>query len=223
MFREKQNGSTLPIVFSFNEHSPVRTVLIDDQPWFIAVDICEILGIVNSREVIRKRIDDDERRRLNLPRQGSTWFVNESGLYTLILGSNKPEARRFRKWVTNEVLPTLRRKGSYSMTVAPDLLGLHGILIQGHPYYDYLDLLQRIGLSTTSGSRDHRRRKNPQEFCELNNRIRVSGNYSGYIMRMARIRKEQGEIRDRRIKYLNLIEDRKTEAQMRLFEKGGEV
>jgi len=222
MLSKKEQGGTLPTVFSFDEHHPLRTIVLEDRPWFNATDVCEILEHTNPSKAI-KRLDADERSKLWLGRQGAAWFVNESGLYHLVFRSNLPEANRFRKWVTNDILPTLRRKGSYSMTVAPDLLGLEGILVQGHPYYDYLDLLQRIGLSTTSGSRDHRRRKNPQEFCELNNRIRVSGNYSGYIMRMARVRKEQGEIRDRRIKYLNLLEDRKAETQMRLFEKGGEA
>jgi len=222
MLSNKEQGSILPTVFSFNEHSPVRTILIEDQPWFTAIDVCEILGVKNARDRVVNSLDADERRRLNLRRQGLTWFVNESGLYALILGSTKPEARRFRKWVTNEVLPTLRRKGSYSMTVAPDLLGLNGVIIEGHPYYDYLELLTRLRFSTTSGSKDHRRRKNPQEFCNLNERIRVSGNYAGYIMRMARVRKEQEEIRERRIKFLNQLEDHRAEQQMQLFEKGGE-
>ena len=221
MLQSSVQGKNLPIVFSFNEHCPLRTLSLLEQPWFAAVDICDILGLKNPSDRL-KRLDDDERSMFNIGRQGKTWFVNESGLFNLILRSDKPEARRLRKWVTSEVLPSLRRKGSYSMTVAPDLLGLHGILIEGHPYYDYLDLLSRIGCSTTSGSKDGRRRKNPQEFCELNNRWRVSGNFSGYIMRMARIRKEQAEIRERRIKYLNEQEDRQAEIQMRLFPKGGD-
>jgi hypothetical protein len=224
MLQPKERGSFLPTVFSFNEHSPVRTILIEDQPWFTAVDICDILGYKNPREVIRTRLEDDERRRLNLRSDGAAnWFINESGLYSLIIGSKKPEARRFRKWITSEVLPTLRKKGFYSMTVAPDLLGLHGVIISGHPYYDYLDLLTRVGLSTTSGSRDQRRRKNPQEFCTLNSRIRVSGNYAGYIMRMNRVRKEQADIRERRIKHFNLLQDQQASGQTLLFEKGGMV
>ena len=107
------------------------------------------------------------------------------------------------------------------MTVAPDLLGLNGVIISGHPYYDYLELLTRLGCSTTSGSRDHRRRKNPQEFCTLNERIRVSGNYAGYIMRMARIRKERADLRERRLKYNNMLEDKRAAGQFLLFEKGG--
>jgi len=222
MLHKKEYGSILPTVFSFNEHSPLRTIMIEDQPWFAAIDICESLNLTNNRVLI-SRLDEDDKRKFRLRSEGvSNWFVNESGLYSLIFRSDKPEARRFRKWVTNEVLPTLRRKGTYSMTVAPDLLGLHGVIIGGHPYYDYLELLTRLRFSTTSGSRDHRRRKNPQEFCTLNERIRVSGNYAGYIMRMARVRKEQAEIRERRIKFMNQIEDHKAEKQMQLFEKGGE-
>jgi|GEM_PF-2950208 len=219
----KENGSILPTVFSYDEHHPLRTLVVDDQPWFAAIDVCDILGLQNAREQIRERIHEDDKRRLNLRSAGSAnWFVNHSGLLTLIFRSDKEGARRFTRWITHEVWPALYKHGSYSMTVAPDLLGLNGIIISGHPYYDYLDLLTRVGCSTTSGSKDYRRRRNPQEFCTLNERIRVSGNYAGYIMRMARVRKEQGEIRERRIKFLNQLEDHRAEQQMQLFEKGGE-
>lgn len=76
----------------------------------------------NSR-IVADRLDEDERRKLNLPRQGETWFVTESGLYAVIVRSDKPNARKFRKWVTSEVLPSIRKTGSYNkpMTTARKL------------------------------------------------------------------------------------------------------
>ena len=98
-------------VFNF-EQMNVRTVEIDDEVWFVAVDVAKALEIKNVSDAL-KRLDDDERGRFNLGRQGEAWIINESGLYNVILRSDKPEARRFRKWVTGEVLPRIRRTGGY--------------------------------------------------------------------------------------------------------------
>lgn len=99
--------------FSFDRHS-VRVVVVDDAPWFVAADVCVALDIQNPTDAL-KRLDDDERASFNLGRQGEANVINESGLYSLVLGSRKPEAKKFKKWVTSEVLPTLRKTGSYSM------------------------------------------------------------------------------------------------------------
>lgn len=91
--------------------------MLDGEPYFVAKDVCSILGISNHNDVVG-RLDDDERRGSVMPtpsgRQIMT-IVNESGLYNLIFRSNKPEAKSFRKWVTSEVLPTLRRTGRYEL------------------------------------------------------------------------------------------------------------
>lgn len=91
----------------------IRTRKRGDEFYFCATDLCTVLDLTNSRMVIQS-LDDDERCKFNLHRQGETWFVTESGLYALILRSRKPEARRFRKWITSEVLPALRKYGVYS-------------------------------------------------------------------------------------------------------------
>jgi len=117
-----ENGSNLPSVFTFGEKNQVR-IINNNQPWFAATDICKTLGIKNTSKVI-ERLDDDERYKFNIGRQGETWFVNESGLYNLIFRSDKPEAKLFRKWVTNEVLPQLRQTGNYG--VAEKQLELSG-------------------------------------------------------------------------------------------------
>lgn len=100
-------------VFSYNS-SEVRTVMRDGELWFCLIDVCGILGLSNPRSVA-DRLDKDERRKFDLPRQGNTWFINESGLYSVILRSDKPEAKPFRKWVTSEVLPAIRKTGRYGL------------------------------------------------------------------------------------------------------------
>ncbi|MDK7162094.1 phage antirepressor [Lactobacillus jensenii] len=97
--------------FNF-ENQTVRTVEIDSKPWFIASDVVKILGLSNTT-VALSRLDDDERAKLNLGRQGETNLVNEFGLYELILASRKPTAKKFKRWVTHEVLPTIRKHGAY--------------------------------------------------------------------------------------------------------------
>lgn len=99
-------------IFQNSEFGAIRTVTVDDEPMFCLADVCKALELSNSR-VVSARLDDDERRKLELPRQGETWFITESGLYAVILRSDKPNAKKFRKWVTSEVLPSIRKNGGY--------------------------------------------------------------------------------------------------------------
>lgn len=105
--------------FNFN-NTPLRT-LTDKagNPWFVAKDICNILGHSNVSMAL-DRIDDDERAKFNLGRQGETNIVNEAGLYSLVLASRKPEAREFKRWVTHEVLPSIRKHGIYATETTID-------------------------------------------------------------------------------------------------------
>lgn len=106
-------------VFTY-QNSTVRTVEKGGEPWFVLKDVCGVLGISNASDVA-KRLDRDEVTRLNLGGlSGETNVINESGLYNVILRSDKPEARPFRKWVTSEVLPAIRRTGRYSASTDPD-------------------------------------------------------------------------------------------------------
>lgn len=100
-------------IFNNEEFGEVRTAVVNDEPMFCLIDICKALEIKNATDVA-KRLDEDERTRLNLGRQGETNFITESGLYAVILRSDKPNAKKFRKWVTSEVLPTIRKTGSYN-------------------------------------------------------------------------------------------------------------
>ena len=100
--------------FFFNAHE-VRGLLLNGEPWFVAKDVCDVLGLSNSREAV-SGLDEDELVSEILTSGGQRREMNcisESGLYALVFKSRKPEARAFRKWVTAEVLPALRRRGSY--------------------------------------------------------------------------------------------------------------
>lgn len=104
-------------VFNY-ESSEVRTIMRNGEPWFCLVDVCRVLGIKNPSQMA-DRLDQDERSMFDIGRQGKTWFINESGLYNVILRSDKPEAKPFRKWVTSEVLPSIRRTGAYGVNALP--------------------------------------------------------------------------------------------------------
>ncbi|MDO4225822.1 MAG: BRO family protein [Bergeyella zoohelcum] len=95
----------------------IRMKMKANEPWFCAKDICEVLGIEWKRSASIGHLDEDERGLMKVGSLGGMQemvFVNESGLYTLIMRSNKPEAKKFRKWVTSEVLPAIRKYGVYS-------------------------------------------------------------------------------------------------------------
>lgn len=98
-------------IFNYNGNE-VRTVQVNDETWWVLKDVCEVLDIKNPT-MIADRLEDDERSKFNLGRQGEVNVINESGLYNVILRSDKPEAKPFRKWVTSEVLPSIRKHGAY--------------------------------------------------------------------------------------------------------------
>lgn len=106
---------------SYNFNGASLRTMTDEagEPWFVAKDVCDILEISNPSDAL-KRLDDDERSRFNLGRQGETNIVNEAGLYVLVLGSRKPEAHEFKRWVTHEVLPQIRKTGGYIPTTDAD-------------------------------------------------------------------------------------------------------
>ena len=99
-------------VFENKEFGAVRTATINGEPWFVAVDVCSVLDLSNPTIAV-SRLDEDERAKFNLGRQGDATIVNEPGLYTLVLGSRKPEAKAFKRWITHEVLPNIRKHGVY--------------------------------------------------------------------------------------------------------------
>lgn len=101
-----------------NEHfGEVRVAEVNGEPMFVAADVCNVLGYSNPSKAISDHVDEDERYNKSLERGGNMLFITESGLYSLILRSNKPNAKPFRKWVTSEVLPSIRKTGSYTMAL----------------------------------------------------------------------------------------------------------
>lgn len=107
------------------ENLPLNVIDKAGETWFIAKEVCKILGISNSRDAVSK-LDEDEVGKTDtidsLGRHQEVLIINESGLYTLIIRSNKPNARKFRKWVTGEVLPSIRKTGGYGISGKDNVL-----------------------------------------------------------------------------------------------------
>lgn len=100
-------------IFESEAFGQIRVLEKDGEPWFVAADVCRALEIGNPTDAI-KRLDEDEKARLNLGLSGGdTNIVNEPGLYALVLGSRKPEVKAFKRWITHEVIPSIRRHGAY--------------------------------------------------------------------------------------------------------------
>lgn len=107
-------------IFQNEEFGTIRTVTIDNEPWFVGKDVAGILGYANRNEAIQDHVDEDDKlnsktlssQDLELGQRGG-WLINESGLYSLVLGSKFESAKRFKRWVTSEVLPAIRKKGGY--------------------------------------------------------------------------------------------------------------
>lgn len=104
-------------IFENPEFGKVRTVEVDGEPWFVGKDVAEILGYSNTRDALTKRVFDEDKGVANCDTLGGTQemtIINESGLYSLILSSKLPKAKEFKRWVTSEVLPSIRKHGLYA-------------------------------------------------------------------------------------------------------------
>lgn len=105
-------------VFSNPEFAGVRVVVENDEPWFVASDVANALGYQNPRDAIVKHVDEEDKGVSEMLTPGGrqkTTLINESGLYSLVLQSKLPSAKRFKRWVTHEVLPAIRRTGRYAV------------------------------------------------------------------------------------------------------------
>ncbi len=138
-------------VFTYKAHQ-VRTVIISGEIWFVAKDVCDILEITKYRDAISK-LDDDERGLAKVDTLGGTQdmaIISEPGLYTLLMRSNKPEAKPFRRWVTHDVLPAIRKTGSYAIPGAEHELEPLNIRVR------IAGILQRLALQVSDEStREH--------------------------------------------------------------------
>ena len=104
--------------FTYDDSQEIRTIDIDGEPWFVGKDVAKILGYSNTRKVLTDHVDDEDKLdgvtiRDSIGRDQCPVFINESGLYSLILSSKLPTAKQFKRWVTAEVLPAIRKHGAY--------------------------------------------------------------------------------------------------------------
>ena len=119
-------------LFQNPEFGTIRSLTIDGEPWFVGKDVSEALGYSNGRDALYKHVDDEDKNTVAI-RDGiqgnpNMTVINESGVYSLIFGSKLESARRFKHWVTSEVLPTIRKTGSYSMNEKYDRMELARII-----------------------------------------------------------------------------------------------
>ena len=109
-------------IFNF-ESNDVRTQMINDEPWFVGKDVAEVLGYAKPLNAIAMHVDEDDSLKQglvdSLGREQQTIFINESGMYALVFGSKLETAIRFKKWVTKEVLPSIRKTGAYQIPKDP--------------------------------------------------------------------------------------------------------
>lgn len=157
--------------FKFNStDQAIRVEMVNKQPYFIAKDVCDALSLTDVSRTV-ERLDDDEKLTRVVLVSGQNrkmWLINESGLYNVIFQSRKPEAKAFRKWVTNEVLPSIRKTGGYSVKPKPsrsfvdfrdvafDSVELNGrevrhIIYEDADWYNVQDVLTAIEVSTSPG------------------------------------------------------------------------
>lgn len=115
-------------IFESDEFGQVRTVIINNEPWFIGKDVAEILGYSNPSKALSDHVDEEDKlnnKSLSSLGQRGGWIINESGLYSLVLSSKLPTAKKFKRWITSEVLPSIRKNGMYAteeLLNNPDLL-----------------------------------------------------------------------------------------------------
>ena len=127
-------------LFKF-EGKEVRTLKIDGEPWFVGKDLTDILGYSNSRKALQDHVDKEDQQILtsrnvtleNIPNRGLTG-VNESGMFSLVLSSQLPTAKKFKRWVTSEVLPAIRKTGSYQLPQTPE--GQIRLLLESNVHMD---------------------------------------------------------------------------------------
>ena len=119
-------------IFNNPEFGDVRVLEIEGEPWLVGKDVAEKLGYTNPQKAIRDHVDDEDKRgeRIVHPSGGAqeTIVINESGLYSLVLSSKLPTAKKFKRWVTSEVLPQIRKTGSYGKPLSPEEQMAQGLL-----------------------------------------------------------------------------------------------
>lgn len=160
-------NTTAITTFNNEEFGNVRTLTIDGEPWFVGKDIAECLGYSNTKDALRKHVDSEDKIMGsqnatpfitdNLGRKQFPTFINESGVYSLILSSKLESAKKFKRWVTSEVLPSLRKTGTYTL-MATQPSATSSIIVQ--PTSD-------IELPKATNTWYLKNRKRIRELCDL--------------------------------------------------------
>ena len=125
-------------IFENNEFGKVRTTFINEEPWFVGKDVAEILGYKDTSDALKKHVDVEDkltRRFADSGQNREMYIINESGLYSLTLSSKLPSAKKFRRWVTSEVLPSIRKYGSFFVDIPktlPECLVAYANEIKAH-------------------------------------------------------------------------------------------
>ena len=186
-------------LFNF-ENQEVRTLTIDEEPLFVGKDVAEILGYSNPRKALKDHVDEEDKKdgvtiRDSIGREQTPILINESGVYALIFGSKLPNAKKFKRWVTSEILPTIRKTGTYSITqTKPDSymienpadrarrwaeeyeekLALECKIAEQQPKVEYHDaVLNKNGLMTTTAIAKDLGFKSAKQLNDLLKRDRV--------------------------------------------------
>lgn len=138
-------------LFTNEEFGKIRTIILNGEPWFVGKDVAEALGYSNTKDALKKHVFSEDKSvfqrsqfaTLEIPNRGMT-FVNEAGLYSLIFGSKLEKAKKFKHWVTSEVLPTLRKTGKYEMNSNVDMTAMLDKIAKIDVIYAKLDNLETL-------------------------------------------------------------------------------
>lgn len=163
-------------IFKNEAFGEIRTIQQGENILFVAADVCRALDIQNTTDALR-RLDEDEKARLNLGLSGgATNIVNEYGLYNLVLASRKPEAKAFKRWITHEVIPSIRKTGSYSVEQRVPKTFYEALLLaaeqqkqleEAKPKVDFVDTYVDKGVTICLMDLGKKLGKRPRKFIEL--------------------------------------------------------
>lgn len=137
--KRKNLPEVVPEFFEHEQFGQFRYIKRDEELWFVANDVCRVLGYANPRDALAKHVDDDEKGVAKCDTLGGVQtlaIINESGLYSLIFGSTLPAAKKFKRWVTHEVLPSIRKYGFYGL--------LNGEQVRQLPIREYVHYLGQL-------------------------------------------------------------------------------
>lgn len=192
------------ILFQKPEFGRVRCFVIDGEPWFIAKDVCECLDIGNPTQAIM-RLDADEKSTLNLNEGGPDRnIINEYGVYNLVLSSRKAEAKQFKRWITHDVIPSIRKKGEYSakseikqMTdgelIARALIAANSTIERIEKERDAERKVLQLQIDQTAQERDEAIRK--RSYISSTREATIMGRLGNETRRGDRLEKENGELK----------------------------